>query len=365
MALLEGKSPTEKKKIIAAGVLGLIALIALYLAFGRSSSTTASSKDGAKPKPTASSSSSSDKGDVVMPPVSQQNQVYESTPIVYDADNSYAPEPGRNIFAFHEPDPPCPTCPAPTPKPTEVKTPPPAPTPFILVNSASPQTVYAGSKGFRLEVTGDKFSPDTRLYFSQTELPTTFINEQKLVADIPANFIAQEGPKQIMAQTTDGKKYSNQVTMLVQAPPKPTVQYIGMIGRKRYNNDTAYFTESEKSTPFGLRLNDILSNRFRLIAITPADVTFQDVDLGFKHRVAITRQVPGAGGGPPGKGSPGDFGSVPFDSGGGNIAPGDIPGIPNNIQRFQPGQPGAPALAAPQKMPEKKDVDDKGNDDDN
>ena len=87
MALLEGKSPTEKKKIIAAGVLGLIALIALYLAFGRSSSTTASSKDGAKPKPTASSSSS-DKGDVVMPPVSQQNQVYESTPIVYDADNS-------------------------------------------------------------------------------------------------------------------------------------------------------------------------------------------------------------------------------------------------------------------------------------
>jgi len=356
MALLEGKSPTEKKKIIAAGLLGLVALIALYLAFGRSSGTTASTKDA--PKPKAPASSSSDKGDAVMPPVSQQNQVYESTPIVYDAGSIFSPEPGRNIFAFREPDPPCPTCPVPTPKPTEIKTPPPSTPLPILINSASPMTVYAGSKGFRLEVNGDKFSPDTRLYFSQTELPTTFINEQKLVADIPANFIAQEGPKQIMAQTTDGKKYSNQVTMLVQAPPKPTVQYIGMIGRKRYNNDTAYFTENDKSTPFGARLNDILNNRFRLIAITPAEVTFQDVDLGFKHRVAVTRQVPGSGGAPGKGGPPSDF--TPFDPGSGNIAPGDIPGIPNNIQRFQPGQPGSPSMmAAPQKMPEKKDVDDK------
>ena len=105
MALLEGKSPTEKKKIIAAGILGLVALVALYLAFGRSSGTTASTKDAPKVKPTASSSS--DKGDIVMPPVSQQNQVYESTPIDYDAGNSFAPEPGRNIFAFYEPAPPC------------------------------------------------------------------------------------------------------------------------------------------------------------------------------------------------------------------------------------------------------------------
>jgi len=64
MALLEGKSPTEKKKIIAAGILGLVALVALYLAFGRSSGTTASTKDAPKPKPTASSSG---QGDVVMP----------------------------------------------------------------------------------------------------------------------------------------------------------------------------------------------------------------------------------------------------------------------------------------------------------
>jgi hypothetical protein len=362
MKLLEGKSPTEKKKIIAAGILGLIALVALYLAFGRTffggSSTAATAKNSPTPRPTAGSSS--DRGDVAMPPVSEQNSVYESTPVLYTPGSAFAPDAGRNIFAFYEPPPPCRVnCPSPTPPPVIVKPATPAPTPPIMVNSVNPVTVYAGSRGFRLEVTGERFSPDTRLYFSQSELPTTFINEQKLVADIPANFIAQEGPRQIMAQTTDGKKYSNQVMLNVQAPPKPTVQYIGMIGRKRYNNDTAYFTENEKATPFGARLNDILNNRFRLIAITPSEVTFQDVDLGFKHRVGITRQP---GGGMPGAGGKGDDGgfAAPFDPGG--IPAGDIPGIPNNIQRFKPGQmgqPGQPSLDGGQKKPpEKKDVDD-------
>ena len=114
------------------------------------------------------------------------------------------------------------------------------------------------------------------IYFNQAPMPTTFINGQKVVTDIPANLIAQEGSRQVIVQAPDGKRYSDQLMLNVQAPPRPTVQYIGMIGRKRYNNDTAYFTENEKSTPFGARLNDILNNRFRLIAITPSEVTFQD-----------------------------------------------------------------------------------------
>ena len=58
--------------------------------------------------------------------------------------------------------------------------------------------------------------------------------------------------------------YSNQVMLRVQAPPKPTLQYIGMIGRKRYNNDTAYFIEQGNATPIGRRLNDVVAGRFRL-----------------------------------------------------------------------------------------------------
>jgi hypothetical protein len=169
-------------------------------------------------------------------------------------------------------------------------------------------------------------------------------------------------------QTPDGKKYSEQLMVSVQAPPRPTVQYIGMIGRKRYNNDTAYFTEGDKATPFGARLNDIVNNRFKLVAISPAEVTFQDVDLGFKHRLTITRSpggMPGAGVGPGGKPNDGGF-STPFDQGGGNIPTGEIPGIPNNIQRYNPNQsqPIQPSMeAAPQKKPiEKQDVNDDGDD---
>ena len=359
MKFLEGKSPTEKKKIIAAGVLGLVALTALWLAFGRSffgGSTTASIK--ATPTPRPSPSSSSDKGDSAMPSLSQQEFNYQTTPVVYEAGNSYAPDPGRNIFAFYEPPPPCPTCPTPAPKPSEVRTPAPTATPVYALMSVNPQTIYAGSKGFRLEVNGDRFTPDSQIYFNQSPMPTTYVNAQKLVTDIPANLIAQEGPRQVIVQSRDGKSYSDQQMMSIQAPPRPTVQYIGMIGRKRYNNDTAYFVQDDKSSPFGARLNDIVNSRFRLIAIAPAEVTFQDVDLGFKHRVVISKSA-GNPGGIPGKGGfdPG-INTAPFDPGGG-IPMGDIPGIPNNIQRYNPGQ-SAPSLdsGGQKKPPEKKDVDD-------
>jgi len=373
MAFLEGKTATEKKQIIAAGVLGLVALVALYMAFGRSffggSSSSASTKSTPTPRPTASSTG----GDTTaLPTESQKDFVYQSTAIDYQSGDVWAPDPGRNIFAFYEPAPPCKGAdcpPPPTPKPVEVKTPPPAPTPVQMIASLSTQSVYAGSKGFRLEVNGDHFTPDTQIYFNQAPMPTTYINGQKLVTDIPANLISQEGGRQVITQTPDGKTYSNQYMMNVQAPPRPTVKYIGMIGRKRYNNDTAYFTDNDKGNPFGARLNDVVNNRFRLISITPSEVTFQDVDLGFKHRVAISKDTSGGTPGINPGGKPGDNGfASPFDPGSipSSIAPGgDIPGIPGNVQRFSPNQvQSQPAMeSAPQKKPiEKKDVDDAGDD---
>ena len=73
------------------------------------------------------------------------------------------------------------------------------------------------------------------------------------------------------------------------APPRPNFQYIGMIARKRYNNDTAYFLENGKTAPFGARLNDVVSGRFRLIDISAGQAVFEDVSLGFKHRVPISK----------------------------------------------------------------------------
>lgn len=351
MAFVDIKNPTERNKLIAAILLGVMALGALYFAFGRSlfgSSTTAASKSTPTPKP----SSTPNKSDFKLPTADEQNFNDVTTPIVYLPGNSNAPDPGRNIFAFYEPPPPTPYSPTPIPPPKPTATPTPTPTPAFLVAMAVPENVYAGSKGFRLEVNGDHFTPDSRIYFSQVELPTTYVSPQKLVTDISSNLIAQEGPRQIIVQTPDGKKYSNQVMLTVQAPPRPQFSYIGMIGRKRFNNDTAYFLENGKTTPFGARLNDVVGGTFRLVNMTPDEVTFVDVNLGFKHKVALTKSSGSGSSGPSAPiinngFSPGGMPVVP------NGGPDCVPGIPCNIPRS--GMPNPPQ---PGRTPNKKDVDD-------
>lgn len=331
-AALEGKSSTERNKIIAAAVLGLVALVALYLAFFSGSSTPTTTRVAVTASPTPRPANpAAPRGDLVMPTAEERAFGYETTPVVYDPRHIFAPDPGRNIFAFYEPPPPTPWVPPP-PTPEIIKPATPAPTPPMYIVAANPQSIFAGSRGFRLEVNGERFAPDSRLYFNQVEMPTTFINEQKLITDIPANMIASAGPGFVLAQTPDGKLFSNQFTINIEPPPKPGMTYIGMIGRKRYNNDTAYFTESGKPAPFSARLNDVLSGRFRLVDISPSEVVFEDINLGFRHPLPISKTPPpNLGGGPPTRGNDG---GVVFDPGG--ATRGNPPGIPGTIQPYVP-----------------------------
>jgi len=362
MKFLEGKSPAEQKKILAAALLGLVAVVALYLAFGPSfGGSKVNVKVTATPRPSVTPRNTDDRP---IPTVDEQDFVYQTTPIDYQPGAFGAPDPGRNIFDFYEPPPPCPTCPTPV-KPTPTPIPAtPAPTPALLLSSVSPQAMYAGSPGFRMEVNGDRFTPDSHIYFNQNQLPTTFISPQKLATDIPANFITQEGPRQIIVQTPDGKMYSDQYMWTVQAPPRPTVQYIGMIGRKRYNNDTAYFTEQGKPTPFGARLNDVVNGRFRLINIAPGEVTFEDTALGFKHHVPVAKGAGPAGGGGPvfgqpargnGRGGERDNVYTPAYDPSANI-----PGVPQNVPRYVPPQPQEQKKKDPAAADDIDDEDDGG-----
>jgi hypothetical protein len=354
MAFVDLNNPAERNKLIAAVLLGVLALGALYFAFGRSlfgSSTTAASKSTPTPKP----SQTPGKGDFKLPTKEEQNFNDTTTEIVYRPGNSYAPDAGRNIFAFYEPPPPTPYSPTPLPTPKPIAPPSPTPTPEFLAGFVNPQTIYAGSRAFRLEVNGDRFTPDARIYFSQTEMPTTYINAQKLVTDIAANLIAQEGPRQIIVQTPDGRRYSNQLMLTVQAPPKPQVSYVGMIGRKRFNNDTAVLIETGKSAPFSARLNDVVGGRFRLVNILPAEVVFEDVSLGFRHRIAVSKQASSTGstGAPLNNGFPPPGG---FIEGNPNVQTDCVPGIPCNIPRFVPPNQAKPQPGKTDK--DKKDVDD-------
>jgi hypothetical protein len=275
-----------------------------------------------------------------VPTQSEQNFVWETTRVVYNGVVS-GPDPGRNIFAFYEPPIPCGPASNPCP-PTPVKptpTPTPVPTPEIYVTGLNPGSIYAGSRGFRIELSGERIPADAKVYFSQTELPTSFISAQKVVADVPAGLIAGEGPRQVIIQTPDGKKYSNAMSLTVQAPPKPGFQYIGMIARKRSNNDTAYFMDQGRQTPVSARLNDVVGGRFRLVSISAEETVFEDVSLGFKHKVPLFRPAPGtptgSTGRPPTQG--GDT-YVPYNPNTNfQVQPGQsIPGIPDNIPRYVP-----------------------------
>jgi hypothetical protein len=245
---------------------------------------------------------------------------------------------------------------------TPYPTPAPAPSPSLLVGFVTPQSVYAGSKSFRMDVSGDKFTPDSLILFNGNPIPTTFVSPQQLSAEIPSNFIAGAGPVSIMVRTPDGKLFSNPVILNVQAPPTPQFQYIGMIGRKRANNDTAYFQEQGKNPPpppVSARLNDIVNGRFRLVSISVNETVFEDVSLGFRHKLALYRPAPGQSASsdnpnnlinkntynqfnqplenPPVYIQPQVIPGIPN-----NIQPQEIPGIPNNIPRYNPQQPPPP-----------------------
>src|SRR5262245_63867928 len=103
MELFKGKSPSERNKIIAAIVLGFLAVAALAFAFAPglfSRGTTATAT--ASPSPSPSASPNSSYSQTGMPSQADQNFVYVTTPVVYSGSSFHAPDPGRNIFAFYE-----------------------------------------------------------------------------------------------------------------------------------------------------------------------------------------------------------------------------------------------------------------------
>lgn len=368
MKIFEGKTTTERNKMIAAVVLGVLSLIALWMAFGRSlfGSSAAPAKPTVSATPRPGNQPATAANDKFRLPNQAEQDLNNVVPVVYNPNDVArgAPDPGRNIFAFYEPPEPCPPniCPPPTPTPTPIPTPVVTPTPVFHAESLNVPNVYAGSRGFRLEVNGDRFTPNAQIYFDQNPVPTTFVSGQKVAANIPQNFIFQEGRRQIIVQTPDGTAYSEALTLTVQPPPKPTLNYIGMIARTRGNNDTAYFidasrpvTPTNQPPPFGARLNDVVAGRFRLVDIGPAQVIFEDVQLGFKHRVPIARATSGASG-PSGQPTRGGFPEgFPVDTSRG------VPGFPGmTVQPQQNPQQPRPARSPSEK---KDDVDDDGDGD--
>ena len=276
------RNPTERNKLILAGVLGIIALLFLwwtFFGFGGSSSKVTSTQAG-QPTPvggnrgtTAKTSAQPVVDNALNPEVLRQ--------VIYRPPAS-APEAGRNIFVYYEK----PVQPVAVPS---IPTPTPTPTPPILLASLSPPNVYAKTADFTLEIAGDKFTPQLRIVVDNNELPTRFIGPQQVSAIVPAALIANPGGRQVMLRSADGKLYSNASTLSVAEAPKPNYSYIGIIGSPRYI-DTAILQDKTSKDTLNVQRGDLLGGRFRVTSISEKEIVLVDSNLKIKHALALTTQ---------------------------------------------------------------------------
>jgi hemin uptake protein HemP len=273
MQLFDPNNPNERKKIIAAGALFVVAIAVLgYVFFGGSSKKPATSQNLAvAPRPVGLPKAT--------PAVTPDDSAFlQPIPATWSVPG--VADPSRNIFAFYEP----------TPRPTlEVRIPTPTPTPVppMAISSLSPSTVYARTADFSLGITGDKFTAATRLTVDGRELPTRFINSQQLFTTIPAALISTPGALQVMARTNDGKLYSNSATLNVTPPPLPNYNFIGIIGKPR-GNDTAVLQKKGDKELLNVFRGDVLEGRFRVNSISEREVVLVDTTLKIRHTIPFT-----------------------------------------------------------------------------
>jgi hypothetical protein len=278
MALLEGKTPSERKKTIAAIGLGAVALISLAYMFLGSSS---------KPNPTAGPKRSATPVarnlNEQTPQTIRDLEGFVPQPINYELSTPSVPEAGRNIFAFYVP----PV--KPTPNPNAVPVMPPTPTPMppnVIVSSISPVNVYAHTGDFTFDVMGDKFTPETRIFIGGAELPTRFVSAQQLSTKVPAQLISFEGGRDVAVRSRDGQLFSNTATLNVMPAPVPNYIYVGVLNRPG-SNDTAIMKEKNGKDFMNVQRGDILGGRFRVTSISVQEITLTDTTIGIKHKLAL------------------------------------------------------------------------------
>ena|SRR5436190_3143578 len=287
MELADLSKPGEKKKLIGAAVLGLVAIIFLwwtFIGFGSS-------------KPTPSPSPSRVGQRTAPAPGSRQAPAPEQVATNYNdlqgviipAALTGVPEARRNIFAFYEKTVVVPVASA-TPTPT------PTPPPPVLVASVSPSNVYAKTAEFTLEVSGDKFTPEMRIFVDGRELPSKYKGPQQMSAQIPASLIASAGLRQIVVRTPDNRAYSNQVGLSVAPPPTPNYTYVGILGTKHYVGDTALLQDKNNKEILSVQRGDVLGGRFRVASISEKEIVFLDTNLKIRHSLNMTEgeRLPGS-----------------------------------------------------------------------
>jgi hypothetical protein len=275
MRLFDPNNPNEKKKMIAAGVLGLIAIVVLgFVFFGGSSKPPTNNVVGTRPSPSPRVGS----GPQPTPVDGDDQTIYQ--PISYNGTVPAVSEADRNIFAYYE-------APSPTPKLVYIPTPSPTPTPPMMASGLSPSNVYARTADFSLQLTGDKFTPAVRIVIDGRDLPTRFISAQQLFTTVPAAMITNPGVRQVMARSNDGRLYTNTITLNVTPPPVPNFSYVGIIGKPHFN-DTAVLQDKSSKELINVQRGEPVGGRFRVVSISEKEVKLVDTTLKITHTLPFS-----------------------------------------------------------------------------
>ncbi len=272
---------SEKKKQIAAAVLGVVALTmvvwSIFFSDPGSSTTTAVKPTTGKPGITTAINPA---GVNVAKP--SADLILVSQPLdLGGLGDSTAPVMGRNIFIYPPP-------PLPPPPPTPTPTPTPPPPPPITLAGLNPSQVTARTADFQMAVFGAKIPADARVLINGTQYPTTVTGDSQVKVTVPAAVIANPGQLQIEVKgaAEPTKWFSNRLTLNVTAPPVPGYKYLGLIIKNGVS--TAVVRDEGESELKNVRKGDKLGSRWQVTNITPTEIEILDVTINVRHRLPFT-----------------------------------------------------------------------------
>jgi hypothetical protein len=155
--------------------------------------------------------------------------------------------------------------------------------------------VYARTPAdFTLQLNGDKFTPALHIVMDGRDLPTRFISPQQLFATVSANLISNPGVRQVMVRSNDGQIYSNTITLNVTPPPLPNYNYVGLIGKPRFN-DTAVLQDKNNKDLLNVQRGDVVGVRFRVVSISEKEVKLIDITLKITTTIPFSTDPNSAG----------------------------------------------------------------------
>jgi len=298
MGLFDGKTPAERNKTIAALVLGAIAVLFLARLFlggdsGKTTQRRATPINSARPQNGAVGGTPNNQ------PLPPEIDMPRPLPVFTQAAGANAPEASRNIFAYNVAAQRTTTAAAvaattPVVDMTPLPTPPPPP---LMLSGLSPANVFARGGEFKLDLSGDKFTAESRIYIDNQEVPTRVLGAQQLAATVPASMIATPGARQVLVRTPDGALYSNTATLNVSPSPPPPYTYVGLLGNPRYSDKAILKPQQPNMDLWTVQRGDLIDGRWRVTSISERAVDFTDTQLNIKHTLPYVESRAASSGG--------------------------------------------------------------------